>query len=460
MSFIIFNTLSREKEVFKSIKPNYVGLYTCGPTVYNYAHIGNMRTYLFEDILKRVLLYNGYEVNHIMNITDVGHLTGDRDMGEDKIEKESKKENKTAWEIADFYTKSFQEDLKNLNIIFPNVFCKATDNIKEQIEMIEKLEIKGFTYKTSDGIYFDTSKVPNYAKLSHQKIEALKEGARVEINNEKKNPTDFALWKFSPIDIRRQMEWQSPWGVGFPGWHIECSAMSVKYLGEQFDIHCGGVDFINLHHTNELAQTESATGKIPWVKYWVHGEFLNLKDGERMAKSTGNFLTLKSEFLDKNINPLVFRYATFGVHYRKQMEWNNDILISAINGYDNLLNKIKVLGNQVGVISEDYKEKFMESINDDLNIPRALALVQEVLKSNIAKENKLATLLDFDKVLGLGFGQIKEDIVPEEIQKLVQKRQIARDDKDWIRSDEIRKEINDLGYEIKDTELGAKISKL
>jgi len=460
MSLVIFNTLSREKEVFKPINENVVGLYTCGPTVYNYAHIGNMRTYIFEDILKRVLFYNGYKVKHVMNITDVGHLTGDRDMGEDKIEKESKKENKTAWEIAEFYTEKFKEDLTNLNIIYPDIFCKATDNIKEQIEMITTLEKKGFTYKTSDGIYFDTSKVKDYAKLSHQKLEDLKEGARIEKNDEKKNATDFALWKFSPKDSKRQMEWESPWGVGFPGWHIECSAMSVKYLGEQFDIHCGGVDFINLHHTNEIAQTESATGKIPSVKYWLHGEFLNLKDGEKMAKSTGNFLTLKSEFLDKNINPLVYRYATLSVHYRKQMEWSEDMIISASNSYHSLLNKIKNLGSDVGKVDLDFKNKFLNEINDDLNMPKALAIIQEVLKSEIPEKDKKATILDFDKVFGLDLDKIKEEIIPDEVIKLVIEREVIRHEKDWAKSDELRIKINSLGYEIKDTESGSKISKI
>jgi cysteinyl-tRNA synthetase len=460
MSLVIFNTLSREKEEFIPINENEVGLYTCGPTVYNYAHLGNMRTYIFEDILKRVLTYNGYNVKHVMNITDVGHLTGDRDMGEDKIERESKKENKTAWEIAEFYTTKFKEDLTDLNIIYPEIFCKATDNIPEQIQMIETLEKKSFTYKTSDGIYFDTSKVDDYSKLSHQKLESLKEGARIEINDEKKNPTDFALWKFSPIDTKRQMEWDSPWGVGFPGWHIECSAMSVKYLGEQFDIHCGGVDHINIHHTNELAQTESATSVTPWVKYWLHGEFMNLKDGEKMAKSTGNFLTLRSEFEDKNINPLVYRFATFGVHYRKQMEWNTDIENAALNGYNNLINKIKILGTTVGTVNMELKERFLDAINDDLNMPKALATLGEVFKYGISNEDKLATILDFDKVLGLNLGKNEEEIIPSEIKTLVKEREIARNEKDWTKSDELRKKINKLGFEIKDTESGTIIFKI
>jgi len=434
-------------------------MYTCGPTVYGFPHLGNMRTYVFEDVLKRVLTYNGYKVNHVMNITDVGHLTGDRDMGDDKIEKESKKEGKTAWEIAEFYAKAFKEDLNKLDIIYPDIFCKATDNIKEQIEMIQTLEKKGFTYKTTDGIYFDTSKVSDYTKLSHQKLEELKEGARVEANLEKKNPTDFALWKFSPKDTKRQMEWESPWGIGFPGWHIECSAMSVKYLGEQFDIHCGAVDFVNLHHTNELAQTEAATGKKPWVNYWMHGAFLNMMGGRKMAKSAGDLVTIDTEFVNKNISPLAYRYATLSVHYRKPMEWSDDNAISAENGYKNLLHKISNLGEKIGKIDSEFKNKFIADINDDLNMPKALATVQELLKSNLENENKLATILDFDKVLGLDFkkvtkGEKKTTQIPEEIAIILEERRIARDSKDWKKSDELRDKISSLGFEVKDTPEG------
>jgi cysteinyl-tRNA synthetase len=458
----LYNTLSREKEVFKPIKKGEVGMYTCGPTVYGYPHLGNMRTYIFEDILKRVLELNGFQVNHVMNITDVGHLSGDRDMGDDKIERESKKEGKTAWEIAEFYTGAFKEDLLRLNIIFPNTFCKATDNIKEQIEMIQVLEDKGYTYKTSDGIYFDTSKVADYTKLSHQKLEELKEGARVEANEEKKNPTDFALWKFSPKDIKRQMEWESPWGVGFPGWHIECSAMSVKYLGEQFDIHCGAVDFVSLHHTNELAQTEAATGKIPWVNYWLHGAFLNMADGRKMAKSAGDVVTLTTEFINKKISPLAYRFANLSVHYRKPAEWSEDIAISANNGYQNLLRKISNLGGEIGDVNFEFKNKFMADINDDLNMPKALATVQELLKSDLSNEDKLATVLDFDKVLGLDFEKeiTKEEVeikIPENIQKLLDERKTARENKDWKKADELRDQIIELGFEVKDTDKGQEI---
>jgi len=451
----LYNTLTRKKETFKPIKEGEVGLYTCGPTVYGFPHLGNMRTYVFEDILKRVLQFNGLQVNHVMNITDVGHLTGDRDMGDDKIENESKKEGKTAWEIAEFYTAAFKDDLQRLNIIFPNTFCKATDNIKEQIEMVEVLEKKGLTYKTSDGIYFDTSKVADYTKLSHQKLEELREGARVETNEEKKNATDFALWKFSPKNEKRQMEWDSPWGIGFPGWHIECSAMSVKYLGEQFDIHCGGIDHIDIHHTNEIAQTESATGKKPWVNYWLHGAFMNIVGGKKMAKSAGNFITISNTFTEKGLSPLAYRFATLSVHYRKPMEWGDEIAISANNGYQNLLRKISNLGGEIGDINSEFKSKFLEDVNDDLNMPKALATIQELLKSDLPNEDKLATLLDFDKVLGLNFEKEISKIgtereIPENIQKLLNERKTARDSKDWKKADELRDQIISLGFQVKD----------
>jgi cysteinyl-tRNA synthetase len=458
----LYNTLTRKKEDFKPITTGQAGLYTCGPTVYGFPHLGNMRTYIFEDILKRVLTYNDYTVNHVMNITDVGHLTGDRDMGVDKMERESQKTGQTAWEIADFYTKAFKEDLKSLNIIFPNTFCKATDNIPEQIAMIQTLEQKGFTYKISDGIYFDTAKVADYNQLSHQKLEDLREGARVEINAEKKNPTDFALWKFSPTDTKRQMEWKSPWGTGFPGWHIECSAMSVKYLGEQFDIHCGGADHIDIHHTNELAQTESATGKKPWVNYWLHGAFLNIIGGKKMAKSSGDFITVANTFIEKKVSPLVYRFATLSVHYRKPMEWSEESLISAKNGYENLLTKISKLGDKVGEVNLEYKNKFLADINDDLNMAKALATVQELLKSDLSDEDKLATILDFDKVLGLDLLPVKKvDLeIPETVKEILKKREMARQNKDWKGSDELRDEILKLGYQVKDTDQGQDIKPL
>jgi len=458
----LYNTLTRQKDLFKPIKDGKVGMYTCGPTVYGYPHLGNLRTPIFEDILKRVLSYNGYTINHVMNITDVGHLTNDRDMGDDKVEKEAQKEGKSAWEIADFYTKAFFDDEKYLNIIKPNIVCKATDNIPEQIKMIQTLEKKGFTYKTSDGIYFDTSKVSDYVKLSGQNLEQLKEGARVEVNEEKRNHTDFALWKFSKKDEGRQMEWPSPYGVGFPGWHLECSAMSIKYLGEQFDIHCGGIDLVNIHHTNEIAQSESATGKKPWVKYWIHGGFLNLDGGRKMSKSSGDVFRLKNIFINNGINPLAFRFLTLGTHYKKPMDWSDSSVASAKNGYENLLSKISNLGNIIGKINNEWKAKFVSAINDDLNMPQAMAVLNEMLKSDILPADKLATALDFDKVLGLKLNEAiqKKIEIPASVMVLVDERETARKVQNWAKSDELRDKIKELGYEVKDTPSGQEIKKI
>ncbi|HKZ34226.1 MAG TPA: cysteine--tRNA ligase, partial [Candidatus Nanoarchaeia archaeon] len=313
----LYNTLTRKKEVFKPLKKGQVGVYTCGPTVYWYQHIGNLRTYIFADILKRVFLYNNYKVKHIINVTDVGHLTSDADTGEDKIERAAKREGKTAREIADYYLRIFQEDFKKLNILEPNSWPKATEHIKEQIELIKKLEEKGFTYKTNDGIYFNTGKLKDYGKLARLKIRGLQAGKRISLG-EKKNKTDFALWKFSPLGEKRQQEWDSPWGIGFPGWHIECSAMSMKYLGENFDIHTGGQDHIQIHHTNEIAQSEAATGK-PFVRYWLHGAWLLFR-GRKISKSLGGLYTI-SELEKLGFEPIDFRYLCLGTHYRKPLSF-------------------------------------------------------------------------------------------------------------------------------------------
>ena len=463
MNLHLYNSLTRKKEEFQPIIPGEVGLYTCGPTVYNYAHIGNLRTYIFEDILKRVLFYNGYHVKHVMNITDVGHLTGDRDMGEDKMEKGARREGKTAWEIAEYYTWAFKNDITRLNILEPNIWVKATDTIDDQIALIKLLEDKSFTYQTSDGIYFDTSKFKDYNKLSHQDIESLQEGARVERNPEKRNPTDFALWKFTPEAINRQMEWDSPWGMGFPGWHLECSAMSMKFLGEQLDIHCGGTDHIDVHHTNEIAQSEAATGK-PFFNFWMHGAFLIIAGGKKMAKSEENFLTLENALLTEGFNPLVYRFAAFQTHYRKPMEYSDESILAARNGLMHLQNQVRQLeadksGSDYRVNSE-FKNRFLQAVNDDLNMPRALAAVQEMLKSRIGDHEKHATILDFDRVLGLDLEQVdKPEILPEDIQKMVDARQKARSEKDWAASDRLRDELQKLGYRVQDTKEGMTLIK-
>ena len=468
----LHNTLSLRKEIFKSIDNKSVGLYTCGPTVYNYAHIGNLRTYIFEDFLKRVLLYNGYKVNHIMNITDVGHLTGDMDMGEDKMESGAKREGKSAYEIADFYTNFFKSDLDKLNIIFPSAWCKATDNIQEQIDLIKILEEKGYTYQTKDGIYFDTKKIDNYNKLSHLPLDELKEGARVEKNPEKKNPTDFALWKFSPLDSKRQMEWKSPWGIGFPGWHIECSAMSLKYLKKNLDIHCGGIDHINIHHTNEIAQSEAATGN-KFFNYWLHGAFLNVSGDKKMAKSEENFLTLDKATTKKSIDPLAYRFATSQVHYRKPMIYSEESLIQAQNALDGFRSQVGALGEKMGKVDLVYREKFLKEINNDLNIPRAVAVLANMLKSNLSDEIKLATALDFDNVLGFDLNKKKIQlevikfwdkeidntpfIISDKVKNLINKREKARLSKDWSVSDTLRQEIKEAGFLVEDFPEGQKI---
>jgi cysteinyl-tRNA synthetase len=462
MELLLFNTLTRGKEKFEPIRTGEVGLYTCGPTVYNYAHIGNLRTFLFEDILKRVLLYNGFKVKHVMNITDVGHLTGDRDMGEDKLEKGARREGKSAWEIAAFYTEAFKQDIRRLNIQEPTIWCKATDSIPEQIALIQTLERKGFTYRTSDGIYYDTAKFDRYAKLSHQDRDALQEGARVEKNPEKRNPTDFALWKFSPPGVQRQMAWDSPWGNGFPGWHVECSAMSMMYLGDQLDIHCGGTDHIDVHHTNEIAQSEAATGK-PFFNYWMHGAFLIISGGKKMAKSEGNFLTLDSAFVQKGIDPLVYRFATFQTHYRKPMEYSDEAVLAAQNGLQHLRNQVRTLmetKTAPGSIDDTFGEQLRRTVNNDLNMPQAMAVVQELLKSELPPDTKLATLLDFDRVLGLdlaGVGQ--EQDLPPDVLALFEERIQARQQKQWARSDQLRDQLQALGYTVQDTPQGMKIFK-
>ncbi|MGC9048859.1 MAG: cysteine--tRNA ligase [Patescibacteria group bacterium] len=454
----LYNTLSRQKEAFKPIRKKMVGLYTCGPTVYNYAHIGNLRTYIFEDILKRVLLYNGYRVKHVMNITDVGHLVSDADTGEDKIEKAAQEAGQTPQEIANFYTQVFRRNLKDLNIIEPNIWCKATGHIKEQIDLIKKLERKGFTYKIDDGIYFDTSKLKDYGKLAKLDLVGLRAGARIEVVAGKKNPTDFALWKFSPKDKKRLQEWPSPWGIGFPGWHIECAAMSIKYLGIPFDIHCGGIDHIPIHHTNEIAEAEAAYDK-KFVNYWLHGEFL-LLDKEKMAKSAGEFITLE-KLTDKGFNPLAYRYLCLITHYRSQLNFFWDALEAAQNALNNLYQTISTFKAPYKNAPE-YEQKFLEAINDDLDIPRALAITWDLVKSNLPNSTKIASLFKFDKVLGLKLREFWESArkIPKNVLRLIEQREVARKKQDFQKADQLRKKIKEKGYLIEDTANGPVIKKI
>lgn len=456
----LFNTLSRSKEEFIPITAGKAGMYCCGPTVYNFAHIGNLRAYFFEDILKRVLLYNDYDVKHVMNITDVGHLVSDEDEGEDKMEKGSAREGKTVWEIAEFYAEAFKKDIALLNVLPPSVYCKATDFIKEQIEMVECLDKKGFTYKTNDGIYYDTSKFPEYGKMALLDVEGLEEGRRIAFSEEKKSKTDFALWKFSPKDQKRQMEWGSPYGTGFPGWHIECSAMSIKFLGKHFDIHCGGVDHIPIHHTNEIAQAEACTGE-KFVNYWLHGEFL-IEEKGKMSKSAGEFLRLQT-LIDKGYSPLDYRYFLLMTHYRKKIKFSFDNLDAARNGFNNLKNRIKEVKSEVSKAEDvsnnenvvKYKDRFTDSINDDLNISEGLALTWDVLKDEVLTAGeKIYLVEDINKVLGLELDKVEADNIPDEIIELANKRKEAKESKDFKLSDEIRQQIKELGYELLDKKGG------
>ena len=458
----LYNTLTRKKQIFKSIKKNKVGLYTCGPTVYFYAHVGNMRTFLFEDILNKVLEYNNYKVKHVMNITDVGHLTSDEDTGEDKMEKGAKREKRTVWEVAEFYTKAFQKDLKRLNIKDPNIWIKATDTIKEQIDLIKILEKKGFTYITKDGVYFDTSKLKDYGKLQGKKRRKIKPGARTEMRD-KKNPTDFALWKFTQKGERRQMEWDTSWGKGFPGWHTECVVMGAEELGVPFDIHCGGIDHISVHHTNEIAQAEVAYGKL-LSNYWLHGQFLNLKS-TKMSKSKGNIITVDT-LIEKGFSPLDFRYLTLGAHYRSELIFSWEAMKFAKNSLDNLKEKIEEIIPEKKIkklnskTAKLYKKKFEECINDDLNVPKGLALAWKAIKDKkIPDSEKYYLLIDFDRVFGLGLSEVKKTKIPAKIKDLIKKREKQRKKKDWKSADITRKEIEKLGYIIEDSKDGTKVKK-
>jgi cysteinyl-tRNA synthetase len=444
MPLKLYNTLTRKKEIFKPIKKNYIGMYSCGPTVYWYQHIGNLKAYIFADILRRTLEYENYKVKQVINVTDVGHLTSDSDEGEDKMEKAAAKEGKTAKEISNYYFNSFLTDFKKLNIQEPSIWCKATEHIKEQIELIKKLEEKGFTYKTSDGIYFDTSKFKDYGKFARLNIEGLKAGKRIAMG-EKKNKTDFALWKFSEKYGKRQQEWHSPWGIGFPGWHLECSAMSMKYLGETFDIHTGGVDHIPIHHTNEIAQSESATGK-KFVNYWLHENFLTFK-GEKVSKSKGGLFTI-SELEEKGFEPLVYRYFILTGSYRKLLDFSLDILKNAKNSYNRLKNICLGISDDKK-INKKYLKDFEEAMNDDLNTPKALQVLWRLVRDKDA-EGKFNTIKKMDGVFGLKLLEKEKNEAPEEIKKLIEERRIARENKDWKMADEIKKKANKKGYSFVD----------
>ena len=456
MTLHLFDTYTRSLREFQALNPPAVGMYTCGLTVYDYAHIGNLRTYIFEDILRRTLVFNGYQVRHVMNITDVGHLVSDADTGEDKMEKGARRAGKSAWEIAKFYTEVFRQDLRLLNVLEAHVLCRATEHIPEQIAFIHCIEENGYTYHTSDGIYFDTSKLPDYGFLARLDIDGLQAGARVEVG-EKRNPTDFALWKFSPAGQKRQMEWDSPWGTGFPGWHIECSAMSVKYLGPFFDIHCGGEDHISVHHSNEIAQSQACYG-TRLANFWVHGYFLQL-GGARMAKSAGGFLRLQ-DLIDRGYDPLAYRFFCLNASYRARLTFDWESLSRAAAGLKRL-REMAFNWGEAGPVDQAYLDQFTECINDDLNMPRALALTWEMARSDLSPAVKKATFLVYDRVFGLGVETWVPavDEIPAEIESLVQQRQAARGEKRWKEADALRMQLLAAGYEIEDTPGGPRIHR-
>ncbi|MCW8966125.1 MAG: cysteine--tRNA ligase [Candidatus Pacearchaeota archaeon] len=524
MSLKLYNTLTRKKEKFVPIKKDEVGIYGCGPTVYWYQHIGNLRRYIFEDVLIRVLEFNDYKIKHIINVTDVGHLTSDADEGEDKMEKAAKKEGKKAEDIAKHYFDEFEKDLEKLNFTMPDKWTWATKYIQEQIDLVKILEDKGYTYKTSDGIYFDTSKFKDYSKLARLNVKGLEAGKRVSMK-EKKNSTDFALWKFSSSNKKREQEWDSPWGVGFPGWHIECSAMSLKEIGKQLDIHTGGIDHLPIHHTNEVAQSECALGVHPWVKFWMHCNFLSLKEG-KMSKSSGNIVRLE-DLEKKGYSAMDFRYLCLSTHYRKKIEFDFEMLDSAKNSLERLRNIISDFEDD-GKINESYLEEFRDAVNDDLNIPEALQVLWKLVRDKDAV-GKIKTIEKMDEVLGLdlleseesleekirsltkdkidllfyncgwkdeergknkslpdlrieeikkgkgnkliesfiletGINKVKEELerlnIPKNVLDLIKEREKVREKKDWKKADELRDKINELGYSIDDKEDGVKVRRL
>ncbi len=473
MTIRLYNTLTRKLEEFKPLIPGQVGFYSCGPTVYHYAHIGNLRTMIHNDIMKRMFIENGYDVRHVMNITDVGHLTNDEDdSGEDKMEKGAARENKSVWDIAKFYLDEFMHDFDDLNLLLPTHMPRATDYITEQIELVKQLEELGYTYEIpGDGIYYDTSKFANYGALTGGSLSGNRAGARVGFNDAKRNPTDFALWKFSPTDTKRAMEWDSPWGVGFPGWHAECSAMSMKLLGNHFDIHTGGEDLSRVHHANEIAQSEPITG-APWVSYWVHFSFLIDKAGEKMAKSKGEFLGLES-VRKRGFDPMVYRYLITLGHYQTQLAFSFESLDAAATGYKNIVRKIADLisADNIGELDSDvynmWHDKILAPVSDNMKTAESLVVVQELLKdTTVNPATKLALFEFVDRLLGLQFMDraqklvdLEKESAPADIIALAQQRATAKANKDWASADALRAQIDNAGWSVLDTKDGYKIVK-
>ena len=464
----LYNTMSRTVEEFVPVSDEYVGIYGCGPTVYNYAHIGNLRTYIFEDTLKRVLRHAGFKVKHVMNITDVGHLTGDGDDGEDKMEKSARESGRSVWDIAKFYTDAFFRDYDSLNIIRPDVVCPATQHIPQMIELIKRLEAGGHTYVAGGNVYFSIDTFPAYGRLARLNLDDLKSGARIDIDSNKRNPKDFVLWFTNSKFGEQAMMWDSPWGRGYPGWHIECSAMSMYYLGETFDIHCGGIDAIPVHHTNEIAQSEAATGK-PWVKYWMHGEFL-LSDKGKMSKSSGEFLTM-SVLKEHGYDPMDYRYFCLGATYRTQLQFSYQGMDGARTARLGLLERIAALGDEVAAeasVSEKtraYMDQFDSYVFNDLATARGLSVLWTMLKDDgISNAEKRYAVNYMDSVLGLRLDEVKAakdggSDIPAEVMELVEKRAQAKKAKDWAAADSYRNQIDALGYLLKDTPTGPSLQK-
>ncbi len=460
MEIKLYNTLTHSKEKFVPIDKNEIKIYSCGPTVYGYAHIGNFRTYVFMDNLRRMFKYNGYNLKHVMNITDVGHLTSDADTGEDKMEKAAKKEGKNPYEIADFYTKAFMKDIEKLNIDLPDIISKATDNIPEMLEMVKKIVSNGYAYETSNGIYFDVSKLDKYPVLSNNKVEGQEAGARIQVDKEKKNPYDFAIWIKAPEN--HLMKWDSPWGKSYPGWHLECSAIGKKFLGEHFDIHTGGIDHVPIHHENEIAQSKGATGKIP-ANYWMHTEFL-LVDGGKMSKSLGNVYTL-DELQERNIEPLAFKLFCYTSHYRNKLNFT----FEGVNASEKALGRLRegyishINGKEIADKDklESYKKRFTLAINDDLNMPLAMGIVWELIREEKKSPEYAKLLEEFDEVLGLNLKNYKKKSIeiPKDVQNLIEERIEARKNKDWKKSDTLRDMIKIKGFIVKDTPNGVEVEK-
>lgn len=473
INMFLYNTFSKKKEKFKSLKKGRVSLYTCGPTVYDYDHLGHAWNYTMSDILRRALEYNKYKVKHQLNITDVGHLENDLDNGEDKMEKSALKNKKSVWQIAKYFTKIYFTNRKKLNLLEPHIISHATDHISEMIDLIKKILKKGKAYQTNNGVYFSVEKFPTYGLLSGNTLEKLKAGARIEINSQKKHPADFALWKLTPKNTKRQMEWNSPWGKGFPGWHIECSAMIMKHLGTQIDIHTGGEDNIFPHHECEIAQTETITNK-KFVQFWFHARFLTI-NGEKMSKSLNNFYTL-SDIEKKGFSPLSLRYLFLTSHYRSKLNFTWESLQASQIALDNLYQKIRELKSKIEkdrignneqlqklikqIKNHEYKNKFLDFISDDLNTPKALALIWKLIKDeSISEQIKYVLLLDFDQVLGLNLSKVKSIVIPQKIKKIIEQREKLRQLQEWQKADELRNKITELGYLIDDTSQGTIIKK-